>query len=169
MFTTKTWSKCSGFYGKHPGCFLSRPHLAEREHGRHRGRELCLRPLDDVKECQRLFTVDRAMGRKCRCRRSAGDVVCIGPSDGSVVILAARYAIKVVASCILSRVAYSSPQKCQRMNSGTKRIGRKGSSTFRWQCADLRFRKRLGSISINVVEAFALTFPSELPVDFGIS
>ena len=49
------------------------------------GRELCLWPLDDIKECQRLGAGDRAMGRKGRCRRSAGDVVCIGPSDGSVV------------------------------------------------------------------------------------
>ena len=109
------------------------------------------------------------MGRKGRVGGSAGDLVCGCPGNGLIIILAARHVVKDVAGCVLRRAANSSPQKCQRMNSGTKRIGRKGSSTFRWQCADLRFRKRLGSISINVVEAFALTFPSELPVDFGIS
>lgn len=78
--------------------------------GRQRGRQLWLRPLDDIEERQRLGAGDRAMGRKCRCRRSAGDVVCIGPSDGSVVILAARHIVKMIAITLLRRAADSSPE-----------------------------------------------------------
>lgn len=46
MFTAKTWSDCSGFYGKHPGWFISR--LCEKEHGdgRRGDCELGLQPLD---------------------------------------------------------------------------------------------------------------------------
>lgn len=69
-----------------------------------------MRPLDDVKERQRLGAGDRAMGRKCRCRRSAGDVVCGSPGDGSVVILAARPVVKMIATTLLRRAADSPPQ-----------------------------------------------------------
>lgn len=81
-----------------------------------------MRPLDDIKECQRLGAGDRAMGRKCRCRRSAGDVVCGSPGDGSVVILAARPVIKVVAGCILRRAADSSPKDGHCMSAGAEHI-----------------------------------------------
>ena len=86
-----------------------------------------MRPLGDVEKCHRLGAVDRAMGRKCRCRRSAGDMVCIGPSDGSVVILATRHIVKMIAITLLRRAADSPPQDGHCMCSGAEHVGRKDS------------------------------------------
>ena len=77
-----------------------------------------MRPLDDIKERQRLGAGDRAMGRKCRCRRSAGDVVCGSPGDGSLVILAARPVVKMIAIPLLRRAADSPPQDGHCLGAG---------------------------------------------------
>ena len=77
-----------------------------------------MRPLDDIKERQRLGAGDRAMGRKGRFGRPAGDVVCIGPSDGSVVILATRHIVKMIAITLLRRAADSPPQDGHCLGAG---------------------------------------------------
>ena len=69
-----------------------------------------MRPLDDIEERQRLGAGDRAMGRKGRFGCSAGDPVCGSPGDGSVVILAARHIVKMIATTLLRRAADSPPQ-----------------------------------------------------------
>ena len=85
-------------------------------------------PLGDVEECQRLGAVDRAMGREGCVGGSAGDLVCGSPGNRLIIILAARYVIKVVAVCILRRAADSSPQNGHCMSTGAKHIRRKRCS-----------------------------------------